>query len=424
MQKLVLRCVTFLLSLASAWTIVQARSDPTPLYSLAYATGVWSSAQGVNVMTLYDDGSSHVETIDHAYYGQGDVFLIKPWWSPDGHTVYLPIDTGTADQSLVTRIDAYEVTTHTTRTLAKLEPYNQQIEVIALESVSPDGRYVWVNTMTDSRLLDLKTGKWLAHTSCPSDTMGWVGNRTVLFEVMGCSSHFLVFEVPSGQLVRTIPLDTDDYEYYYQWQVVNAAKPYLVGIGYDTSRPAVKLDLDTGTITRLDPGTVQTPTATPQITPPNDCAQGCDISYAPGNQTLAILRTATTPQRVELYTAAGQVWTGAYTPIAKSESLGAIGWSANGRWLFLNGMGLAVEVATGHTVQVPGVYNFINTSSDDRWWVVNTAAVAADDSHKVKATLYDSKTGKQIMLLESDALPEANFHWAPSDFYLWSPLFR
>jgi hypothetical protein len=266
---------------------------------------------------------------------------------------------------------------------------------------------------------------WLAQTECQAFPIGWAGDRVALFEALGCDPQILIFDVPTGQLVHTILLDahTNDYCCSYEWHAGNADPPYLVGINRNDPTDVVKLDLKTGIITSMNPGALATTaTPTPPVVPPADCTAKCEISYAPNRRALAVLRSAT-PPRAELYSTSGLVWSGEYAPDAEYHVLGrAVGWSVNGTWLFVNEIGLAVEVATGRTVQVPGFRDFVNTSPDERWWVV--LASRHDPKGPVErdsAVLYDSLTGSQLVLGVDDTLRVTFYHFGPNWVYQWSP---
>ncbi len=175
-----------------------ARSqDEVP--QIKYGFWFWDQTPNSNIGVAVLD-SNNEWTVSHIAAGE------DLRWSPDGQALYgveqevVPYDTNTGifGRTSFGRIVAvYEYPDWRLTRRIKVLPDSiledrTQAEILRIQSISPDGHYMWlVGTRLSNRpvLIDLKTGAVIAQPECPGEVLGWIGNRAVVHGTFGLTAE-------------------------------------------------------------------------------------------------------------------------------------------------------------------------------------------------------------------------------------------
>ena len=195
-------------------------NDSLPRYAVVYNT-----SQGVHVASLLSDQSWRIDTLpDGVFFGQFDVMDCVPIWSTDGHRVYVMVEPEISDPDdggmvlILSQIAVYDITTQTFEILADVfdaeaivGENNSFYTGYMIASLSPDERYVWLNSTLsgDSLLVDLQTGKTLYHQPYVVRAVAWspdavfVGAEGIMR--YGGEYDRFVLSLPEGKRLMTVP---------------------------------------------------------------------------------------------------------------------------------------------------------------------------------------------------------------------------
>jgi hypothetical protein len=204
----------FLLGIACQISSVRSSTGETrPLYSLAFHT-----SQGVYVATFMSDDTWDVDTLPrNAYFGQFDVMTCFPFWSADGSRLVIMLSSPSSLSEFedVMQIGYYDILDRSFTTLLDPDMLPSTgrafMDGYCIDSLSPDGRYVWLNSpiSVQSVLFDLNTGT--AVTVKPNLIQGaaWHGDRVYVSTADGLIQHdeteHEVLALPGGETLAAFP---------------------------------------------------------------------------------------------------------------------------------------------------------------------------------------------------------------------------
>jgi hypothetical protein len=212
MRKIVV-CL-FLLGIVCQISSVRSSTGETlPLYSLAFNT-----SQGVHVARFMSDDTWDVDTLPrNAYFGQFDVMSCFPFWSANGSrlVIMLSSPSNRSEYEDVMQIGYYDILNRSFSAL--LDPDmlpstgRALVDGYCIDSLSPDGRYVWLNSTisVQSILFDLNTGTVV--TVKPNLIRGtaWHGDRVYVSTADGFIQHddteHEVLALPGGETLVAFP---------------------------------------------------------------------------------------------------------------------------------------------------------------------------------------------------------------------------
>lgn len=194
-------------------------SDLVPQYAVAFNT-----TQGVHVASLMSNETWRIDTLPKGVFlGQFDVMNCVPVWSSDGHRAYVMVEPEISDPDdyntiILSQVGVYDITTQTFEILADvldaeaiLSEKSSIYTGYTIASLSPDERYVWLNSTLsgDSLLVDLQTGETLYQQPYEVRATAWspdavfVGAVGIMFH-MGEYDGF-VLSLPDGERLVTVP---------------------------------------------------------------------------------------------------------------------------------------------------------------------------------------------------------------------------
>lgn len=240
---------------------VQATETAVPLYSVAFSVRLSSAltrdrpGEGVRVATLLSDGSWQLKTLPGAYSGPFDVGFVAPAWTADGHTLYTTVQSP-GSQTHFLMLYTYDVFTQKLTPLMDLDTRHEpEYEAAAIDSISPDGRYLWFEKPVrgDGQLVDVLNKRAFPPLECATEAQAWTADSLVDFN--RCAHMLRTIDLATGK-VRQVPVDLSFYG-SYGWQAVSQnGKSYLVGgpLIDNEDGPVVMLNLDTGDRTTLSTG--------------------------------------------------------------------------------------------------------------------------------------------------------------------------
>lgn len=227
------------------------------------------------VAALDSSGDWTVTTLPHAIYPpSSSPYQVLPYWSHDGRTLYATLqetvtlksdsafEVGRLTQLVGRSIGAFSGDTWELQTSYDIVPIKldepvevfefSQIPQILIQSISPDGRYVWITKISNNNqdqqtaLLDLQTAEFRDNPACMQGFLTWtpeyaIGfgwgsecrNRAMALNLATGATHLLQPPISSGLLAGAT--------YLPQWGAI------ITGTATDYSNISMlKLDGTTG----------------------------------------------------------------------------------------------------------------------------------------------------------------------------------
>ncbi|MBN1200392.1 MAG: hypothetical protein JXJ20_00925 [Anaerolineae bacterium] len=194
-------------------------TDDLPRYAVAFST-----SQGVQVASLLSDQNWRVDALPPGvFFGQFDIIDCVPAWSADGHRVYVMVEPEISkpddpETIILSRVGSYDITTQTFQihadvldAAAILEENETIYTGYVIESLSPDERYIWLNStlIVGSVLVDLHTGKVIYEQPYLVTATVWYEDRVFtaaqgIFDHWGENQQF-VLSLPDAKPVAVFP---------------------------------------------------------------------------------------------------------------------------------------------------------------------------------------------------------------------------
>jgi hypothetical protein len=205
---------------------------------------------GTRIAVLKTNGQWRFDDLSGAYFGEGDVAMIRPVWSPDGRTAYLGM--AAPGDGQYRYIYAYDAVSGQLTPVVFLAKGRADYDFAEIQ-ISPDGRYLWINRFGDdsSRLIDTRAPpnkRVLASLDrCLAADGGatWLPGEVRVEGSIACSSIIYLFDLNTGQLVFSYVQTADEVDLTSTEVIVpTMAQPFVLATGGDSTLN--KLSLATG----------------------------------------------------------------------------------------------------------------------------------------------------------------------------------
>ncbi|GAB4556287.1 MAG: hypothetical protein OHK0023_28470 [Anaerolineae bacterium] len=187
-------------------------------YAVAYGGG---QNGDVIVAALQSDNTWRFTTVEGSYFGQGDVALLQPVWSPQGTLFAVgQSDISGEEHTQLRRIYRYDLADDTAKMwvdLPKSNPYS-----VMVISVSPDGRFLFASDLGSaaiSYLVDTQSGKVLQEfPECYKSVLFWTEEYILTQDAM-CPYTVRLFQLTNGKELVTLPEEQAQPLWYPDWLV-------------------------------------------------------------------------------------------------------------------------------------------------------------------------------------------------------------
>lgn len=406
-------------------------------YAVAYGGG---QDGAVIVAALQADNTWRFTTVEGSYFGQGDVALLQPVWSPQGILFAVGQAATTEEEhTQLRRIYRYDLATDTANVWVEL-PKSSLYSVMVI-AVAPSGQYLFasdVGTATISYLVDTQSGIIVQKfPECFKSVLLWTEEYVFTQDAL-CPFTARLFRLSNGELLASIPEEQALPLLYSEWltqinpsqtlglldsgilsvitlpdlTLTTVAEGISKAVIADKQRAIYGLTADSS-LHSLDLVTLQnTPIGNYRGELLGGFAEGGLIYFwqrqQDADQTILSLVTVGGQSLTAKEIYRGELKESIFVPDYK----GVVVWDTAEVQSVLRGQ-------DGILISPPDGIGMVTSISPDGQW----ALISVPNSDEIrKDTLYalEIATGKRVDFPLAGGLPERNFHFEPYRYYVWS----